>query len=663
MDKIQQRPLAGSAFVGLLVYLSTPNLLQFGASGNIDALCVSMLTVGICHFLLTLGQRLGLLLASVGLFMVVAFNLASRFYLEQQQVYPSAQTLYLISEIGSLVSSYDHWIKTFFVVIAIGGVAMFFWIHSICRPLKIRSSLFTSASLVCSCLLLQVAYAGITVEERFSRYEATPLGYFIRSTGVLPFINHNTERVFELERTALLKKIIKDGSTVLPPRYSQENLNQLLGRKNTVTNDPLYPFFSASSDSKLHAPVPPSNKMNVLILVLESVRASEMGLYGAMESATPFLDALGKEKIFAKKFYATSNFTVKSEHAIHCSMYDYMIGAPLSKRGMDIKTMCLPKMLQASGYRTVWFHGNNIEFYNRAEYLPKIGFSENLGLEILNKDNDLPVLGWGISDPALFDVALDNLNAFDEPFYAEILTVSNHMPFDYTWDIDFPPYLAAHSTMYERYRRGIYYTDQAVKGFYNRFKNSKLADNTILVITGDHGVWTFPDSSTSNLQKNEQLFRVPLIMDIPNSDGLFLDGNYSHLDIAPTIADVLQFEQPNDFLGMSMLKAKEELTGRAIYLMTEQALSFRFDNQACVPSVQCQNNINCYKTHEMEHTATQCYTFNSVQDLLFDFDKAEAMDATVSANQRALFDYAQISLELGTLPDSNSMPAWVSYDN
>ena len=237
------------------------------------------------------------------------------------------------------------------------------------------------------------------------------------------------------------------------------------------------------------------------------------------------------------------------------------------------------------------------------------------------------------------------------------------MPFEYEWGIEFPSYLSAQSTMFERYRRGIYYTDTAVKHFYEKFKNSPISENTILVITGDHGIWTFPDHIDNGLLKNEQLFRVPLIMEIPNTANVVVSGGHSHLDIAPTIVDILGLEGVNDFIGRSMLEKEPPSHERTLYLMTEQGLSYRFEDKACIPSLQCQNNINCYKAYEDEPPTTQCFRVHPQDNLLHNIDRAVEIDSVINANQRALFDYAQMALEIGSAPQFGARESvWASME-
>ena len=637
----------------LSVYISTPFVTILSPLGALDALSCSLGVLALCYLALNLPRPAAGTVASLVLLSGVAFNIAGRFYFQQQQTYPSVHTLYLVGEIVSLLEALPPWQ----LLLAFAGGALAFTaamlLLSLARPVRTRSRAITAILLAAFAVAAQTGYAKVADEARFHLADSSPLGHMARSTGYVPFARPDQEIAAKHERDTLVRRLRANERLPLPAKYAPSRLEPLLGRaigERAPAGSSRYPMHRARGEHEAERTMPAAGT-NVLVLVLESVRTSEMGVRDDAPSATPFLDSLARKHSTAPMFYATSNFTVKSEHAIHCSALDHMIGEPVSKRETPVRTTCLPKMLSERGYRTLWFHGNDKEFYNRAAYLPKIGFEEIYSRDELDPGEELPTLGWGLPDPLVLDTALDHLEQIDEPFYAEVLTVSNHMPFEYEWGIDFPEHLQPASSMYERYRRGIYYTDQAVKRFHDRFSRSPLARNTLLVITGDHGIWTFPDEPLSQLQKNEMFFRVPLIMQSPDGRRWPIPDIASHLDIAPTLADLLGMDVPDTFMGRSLVRDDPERRNRIVYLMTEQALSYRLPDRACVPSAQCESNINCYREREARVPEAQCYALRRDQDLLDDPEAPRlAPSWKRTSADRALFEYSQIALEIGTAP-------------
>src|SRR5690606_20431034 len=135
---------------------------------------------------------------------------------------------------------------------------------------------------------------------------------------------------------------------------------------------------------------------NIIVIALESVRASLLGYYGAPYGVSPHLDAFAREHMVANQFYANSNFTAKAETSIWCSIFDHNVKPPLSRFAGEIAQLnCLPQILQEQGYRTVFFHGNKAGFYGRDQFLPKVGFAEMEFFDAQRAaDEGLSVVGW-----------------------------------------------------------------------------------------------------------------------------------------------------------------------------------------------------------------------------------------------------------------------------
>jgi len=114
--------------------------------------------------------------------------------------------------------------------------------------------------------------------------------------------------------------------------------------------------------------------------------------------------------------------------------------------------------------------------------------------------------------------------------------------------------------LYHDYTRGIYYSDYALGSFFDKVRKSKLAENTLFIITADHGVWIYPDNKAiDNVIKQEIYFRMPLLFWSPK---LIVPGVNpvlgSQLDIAPTILDIIRIRAKNSFLGTSLLRNDTE---------------------------------------------------------------------------------------------------------
>lgn len=435
-------------------------------------------------------------------------------------------------------------------------------------------------------------------------------------------------------------------------------LAEALPDKKIASADPKYPLFQDPGTSNAV-----KNPKNVIVVVLESVRMAETGLYGnTQDSDTPNLDRFARESLNFSRHYANSNQTVRGEMAILCSAMDYINGSPYSMGGDPLKANCLPSILKHYGYETHWIHGYKKKFFNRENFFPLLGFQHIHDMEVIDPAEEKPKIGWGIADTEVFDYALTTLEQKTTPFFAEILTLSNHYPYLWDWGIDFPDrlelnreYVEEEDNLYPAYQRGIYYTDYALGQFIERFKQSKLYENTLLVVTADHGIWTFPDQMlqtteiSNELKKNEMYFRLPLLIHAANLDARQIDVPVSQVDIAPSVLDYLGVEFPNAFLGESLLtQALNE--NRPVYVMSSGSYGVRRNNQYCYP-VETSDLCSTYYRKCDSYTKSDAKTIcvSTDEDMLVSTDQLTAVEVDISSDD-VFINLTQRFLEYGYIP-------------
>lgn len=347
-----------------------------------------------------------------------------------------------------------------------------------------------------------------------------------------------------------------------------------------------------------------AQKPNVILVVLESFRASEMGVYGSKISASPFLDKLSKQGIFAKHFYGNSNQTPRAEFALLCGVPDSHAGVPFSMTSpFAFRGPCLPQILKKYGYESHWFHANSRRGFARYRFLPGLGIQKlhsRAQMKRYFRGKQAKKVGWGFADTELFSYALDTLERTKKPFFAEILTLSNHYPFKWKWGIPLPKKIAnAKDGILSDYRRGIYYTDYALSQFWKAFQRSKLAKNTIVAFVADHGIWTFDSSSEkklSDIAKHERYFRLPFIAVGPGIKPQVIRTAVSQIDVTPTILSILGIKAPQAFLGRSFWtqhgkgKSTQQPPKRPIFTILDGAYGYRLGPIRCVPAQQ-----TCFK--------------------------------------------------------------------
>lgn len=467
----------------------------------------------------------------------------------------------------------------------------------------------------------------------------SPMMFFIRS---LPLLKRyiDKEDYSKIAELRILAQALKNKAPIkLPDKYHFSNFNKLiqpypgyLHQKNEL--EPLLFSPKKSDINTAH-----TNKNNILLIVLESVRAYETGLFEKSNSLTPNLDKIASQAIEMTNFYSNSRTTVQAEQAILCSSLDFASKSPYSVKKGTFNGKCLPKLLAEEGYDTSWYHGYSKGFFNRQQFHPSLGFNKLFAKEdfLLDGYNENLDIGWGVPDPITFKKLFNDMLIKDkiskQPFFTQILTLTNHQPFnwDYT-DIEFPAELNKKSdVVYDNYQKGIYYTDHALGQFWHDFTNSPLAKNTIVIITADHGVPFYPEEITNETTKHEILYRVPLLIILPERRHEIINTPLSHLDIAPTILSLLNINKAVSFIGRPFLGKNSTLAARPLFQMNTAYNGFQYNGMKCLPySSVCEDNSG------------QCVQFSNM------YCSSERKDNfSVYLQSKSFLDYIELAIEAG----------------
>ena len=445
-------------------------------------------------------------------------------------------------------------------------------------------------------------------------------------------------------------------------------VNSLYNSKNSV-----YPFYKNGSKTKS------AQMKNVLFITLESVRKFETIPKKGID-LTPNLNEISKKNFTPRYYYANSNQTIKAEIALLCGMHDFLIGTSLSApNNQQVRTNCLPNILKQYGYQSLWFHGAESDFFNRKEFLPKIGFDElhdqlTIEAEFNKQDKQYSVRHWGVEDPYTFDYALAYLEKTEKPFLAEILTVSNHHPFvdiDTQFkDEDFHPEVPRNlDDTYNRYQHLVYYTDKALGKFWRAFEKSDLYKNTVVVISGDHGIWLFSDefeSQTDNATlQYESYLRLPLTIYFPDIEfSSEVDMTMSQVDVPELIINYLGLDDARAFQSnlneknISQLldqNGTEKNISNPVFSSIGDNFYYRNDSIICYPPLLTRETCDdylfrCVEEHNRLNTDKQCVSIKG--DALTD-SMATTSIVEEMGSHNTVVDYFRKSIFFGALPQEH----------
>jgi phosphoglycerol transferase MdoB-like AlkP superfamily enzyme len=152
-----------------------------------------------------------------------------------------------------------------------------------------------------------------------------------------------------------------------------------------------------------------------------------------------------------------------------------------------------------------------------------------------------------VADEAIFDKSLaefDSLHAAKRPFYALVLSVSNHRPYTY------PTGRIAADPNQKRRENAVEYADYSLGRFMRQARTHAWFDSTLFVLMGDHGARVYGAQEIPLPS-----YEVPILLYAPKliPAGEKVQTIASSMDIPPTIMAVLGATYPSKWFGRDVL--------------------------------------------------------------------------------------------------------------
>ena len=306
----------------------------------------------------------------------------------------------------------------------------------------------------------------------------------------------------------------------------------------------------------------PPVKKNIVLIVMESFNGEDTGILNGIsggESITPGFDRLAKDGALYSNYYANARRSIEAFPAILGSIPDLL---PFPVIGSFVETnrnRGIGSILKELGYKTAFFHGGRngtmgLEYYSRIA-----GFANYYGLNEYEEERGKGDYDghWGIYDHAFFDYFLSSLKKMDAPFFSVIFSLSNHHPYTLPPD-DHGNSNYIRSLPISPAKKTMMYADTVLADFMEKASHEPFFENTIFLITADHNTF-----EGLNFKRHiPDLFRVPFLIYSPGFVAPETnDLPASHVDIYPTILDLLHISTDHASMGRSM---RERVPDRSV---------------------------------------------------------------------------------------------------
>ena len=277
---------------------------------------------------------------------------------------------------------------------------------------------------------------------------------------------------------------------------------------------------------------------------------------------TPIYNSLIPKGRFIENYYGNSIQTSKSKFTILCGL------TPLTTRKVathypNQNFHCLPKILKDLGYQSFYFQGHQQpNFDNTFPFMSHLGFDvvEHVDInKMTDEEKATKIWGWGPQDDILYRQSferLDELTGKDskKPYFVMLPGVSSHRTF-----CKLPPaergLYPSQFTRKQCYANAINAADRYLDTFFTELNKRDYLKNSIIILTGDHSHTAGERGFVSNERSfYNEFFKTPFLILWEGKIKPFRDRETraSHLDLGPTILDLIGARSPNHFVGKSV---------------------------------------------------------------------------------------------------------------
>ena len=305
----------------------------------------------------------------------------------------------------------------------------------------------------------------------------------------------------------------------------------------------------------------PFVKPNVVVILWESFTEKALNKVIDGKQVIKYFPELMKEGIYFSNCYSSGDRTDKGISAVLSSYPALPKESIINYSEKASKLPGLGKFFFQQGYQTSFYYGGESEFMNIKSYLNGQQFQQlitkaNFGSNDMNSK-------WGAHDDVVMKKVLNDVSEMKEPFFLTWLTLSSHEPFETPVAKVFDG-----KDKETRFLNSLHYTDSIVYSFINVLKKLPSWQNTIVIISADHGHYL---PITGNRAND---YRIPVLWlgGALKKQNLVVDKTVDQLDIAGSLVQQLHFNSNPFVFSKNVFDSTSKKTGHFLLTMMELVL-------------------------------------------------------------------------------------------
>jgi arylsulfatase A-like enzyme/Flp pilus assembly protein TadD len=301
-----------------------------------------------------------------------------------------------------------------------------------------------------------------------------------------------------------------------------------------------------SAPATLDAASRPSDRPDILLVTIDTLRADRLGCYGAKTVETPAIDTLARRGLLFERAFAHTPLTLPSHTSI-------LLGLTPNAHGIHDNA----NFIVREGFTTL------------AEWLKKLGYATGAFVGAFPLDSRFGLTrgfdvyddnygSQGPMDPTFVErpaaevvrLATEWLKSAPRPWFCWVHCFDPHQPYN-------PP--EPFRTRYpdRPYDGEIAYVDSALAPLLEALERGGGKAGTIVILTADHGesLGEHGEATHGYFAYNATL-RVPLVIAAPGLQPARVDRPASHVDIFPTICRLLGEKELAGLHGRALIPVR-----------------------------------------------------------------------------------------------------------
>lgn len=348
--------------------------------------------------------------------------------------------------------------------------------------------------------------------------------------------------------------LLKDARLI--PLATNTTINFIFSfQQKALTQSEFFSDKELDSRFKLQRSYPsekPFHKANVVLLIMESFGTEYISRQKDGKLYAPFFDNLSKQGIYFERSYANAQRSAQGIVSITAGIPALMEEPFHFSPYQSNQVESIASILKKEGYTSGFFHGSNPGSMDFERFASITGYDNFYDKSHYANDADYDG-SWGIWDIPFFKWTIDKLGKYPEPFFCTMFSLTSHSPYKVEKWFE-KMYPKENDVM-----RSVRYSDEALKQFFQKAKETKWYNNTLFIICADHTGQSFDDA----YKTKEGLFRIPIVFYSPDTSLITRSMQtkspcrlpMSQIDIMPSVLNLLNYSDSFHCFGESIFQS------------------------------------------------------------------------------------------------------------